>query len=957
MRRAIVVLATVALALLGAQPASAAFGLKELDVNFTDQSGSTASQAGSHPFAFTTTLGVNTAIEPEVEVPEGEVKDLEIGQIRGLVGSQSAMPRCSSVDFNFRVEGRASCPDATAVGFVAVRGDFNAIPLNTKDFLHVPLYNLVPSPGAAAKLGFVVLGVPIVIDVGVSPKPPYNLVAKLDDVPQAVLFYSSQVTIWGNPASPAHNLLRGKCVGDPFIATPAAISLGSCAVNVPEAAFLTLPRSCQGPLSTVFTADSWTAPGVFTEPLAVETHNESVPPSPLGMTGCAALNFGPTIDAKPTSSSAESPSGIDVSLDVKDEGLTSPTGRAQSDIRKVELTLPAGVTANPSAAEGLGVCTKAQYEAASLTVPGCPEAAKLGSVQVRSPLLEETLEGGLYIASPDDPGTAEPKAENPFDSLLALYIVIRNAPNGIFIEQAVEIEPDPKTGRLVSTVEGIPELPFSHFNLHFREGPRSPLTTPPLCGTYATKAILTPWSGNDAIESTSSFKVSSGPGGGPCPSGSAPPFHPGFEAGTLNNNAGSYSPLYMHLTRQDGEADMTRFDALLPPGLVPKLAGVSQCPDSAIEAAKAKSGRVELADPSCPASSQIGRVLGGAGVGPALTYVPGKIYLAGPFGGDPLSVVVIVPAVAGPFDVGTVVVREAINLNPVTYRGEIDGAASDPIPHILKGIPLKLRDLRVYADRPNFILNPTSCDPESVGATIFGAGADLFNPADDTPAALSAHFQAVNCGLLGFKPKLSLKLVGGTKRDDHPALRSVLIPRPGDANIGKAVVILPPSEFIDNDHINNPCTRVQFNANQCPKKSVLGRARAVTPLLSDPLEGPVYFRSNGGERLLPDIVADLRGQFHVILIGAVDAVDGRLRTTFRTTPDAPVTKFTLKLNGGKKGLLVNSADLCAHRRRVQIRLSGQNGKLHETRPVLGTDCRSGKKQKRQKPSGPRRASR
>lgn len=957
-RRVLAILgATIPMVLLSAVPASAAFGLKELDVTSTDQGGSTASLAGSHPFAYTTSLGVNTTIVPEAaedpethefvdgEVPEGAVKDLEITQMEGLIGSQSAVPRCSSADFNTRVEGRPSCPDSTAVGFVGVKIAFTAFRVDTNAFIHLPVYNLAPSPGEAAKLGFVALNVPIVIDVGVSQNPPYNLVARLNDVPQSVLFYSSRLTIWGNPANPAHDSLRGECLNID-LQTLEPVSQGSCAANVPEAPFLTLPRACTGPLSTTFTADSWEAPGLFTEPLVAVTHDESIPPKPLGMTGCASLNFSPTIEAQPTSSSADSPSGLDFSIDVEDEGLTSPTGRAQSDIRKIEARLPAGVTANPSAAEGLGVCTKARYEAASLTVPGCPESAKLGSVQVESPLLEETLDGSLYLAQQDDPATAEPGAENPFDSLLALYVLIRNAPNGIFVKQPVKIEPDPKTGQLISTVEDIPQLPFSHFELHFREGPRSPLATPGLCGTYTTRAILTPWSGNEPVESTSSFKITSGPGGDPCPTGGVPSFSPGFEAGTISNSAGSYSPLLMHVTRSDGEQDLTRFDALLPQGLVPKLAGVSQCPDAAIAAAKAKTGRAEITSPSCPASSQIGRVLGGAGVGPALTYVPGKVYLAGPVGNDPMSVVAIVPAVAGPFDIGTIVTREAIDLNPVTYLGEIDGAASDPIPHILEGLPLKLRDLRIYADRPNFILNPTSCDPMSINATIFGAGADLFSAADDLSSSPSARFQAANCSGLGFKPRLRLRLEGGVRRGEHPRLRSVLIPRPGDANIGSAVVTLPRSEFIDNAHINNPCTRVKFAAGECPKSSVLGAARAFSPLLSEPLKGPVYFRANGGERELPDIVADLHGQFHIILVGFIDSVNARLRTTFASAPDAPVSKFTLNLNGGKKGLLVNSAALCAAKRHFDIRFTGHNGSLYDARPTLGTSCRRGKRRRR-----------
>lgn len=942
MRRLLATLAAAAaVALLGAAPASAAFGIKEADVTFAEEGGGAATQAGSHPFEMTTTFNVNTKVlNPSEELPEGEVKDLEIGQIAGLVGSQTAVPRCSAAAFNTRVEGRAQCPDSTAVGIVAVKAEFGPFPPGVNEYVHVPVYNLEPSPGEAAKIGFVALNVPLVIGIGVSQEPPYNLVAHVRDVPQALVFYGSQFTLWGNPANSAHDSLRGDCVGDPIIPTAEPVSTGNCPVSVPETPFLTLPRACQGPLVTTFTADSWQQQGVFTKPLEVETHNGSTPPEPEGMSGCSTLTFSPTAEARPTTQHGESPTGLSVSLDVKDPGLTSPAGRAKADIRKVELTLPEGVTVNPSAAEGQGVCTLAQYLEASLTVRGCPESSKLGTVAVKSPLLEESLEGSLYLAAQE---------ENPFGSLLAFYMVMKNEPNGIFIKQAGKVEPDPRTGQLVSTVNDIPQLPFSHFELHFREGPRAPLATPALCGTYTTRAVLTPWSGGAPVESPSTFTVSSGPNGEPCAAGGTPPFNPGFEAGSNNNDAGAYSPFYMHLTRGDGEQDLTRFSATLPAGVVPKLAGIPQCSDAAIALAKTKTGRQELAEPSCPAASQVGRVLAGAGVGSALTYVPGKVYLAGPFGGDPLSVVAIVPAVAGPFDVGTVVTREAITLNPETFVGEIDGAASDPIPHILRGIPLKLRDLRVYVDRSEFMRNPTSCEEESTVATLFGSGANPFDSADDVAATAAARFQAANCSVLRFKPKLSLKMSGQMRRGGHPKLTSVLTPRAGDANIGRAVVTLPHSAFIDSARVSNPCTRPQFAEGSCPPRSRLGYAKAWTPLLAEPLQGPVYFRSNGGIRDIPDIVADLRGQFHVVLVGAVKSVNpkkARLRTTFLSTPDAPVSRFVLKLKGGKQGLIENSENLCIGKRHVRLALHGQNGRLSSSHPVLRTSCKKKKKKRK-----------
>jgi hypothetical protein len=445
---------------------------------------------------------------------------------------------------------------------------------------------------------------------------------------------------------------------------------------------------------------------------------------------------------------------------------------------------------------------------------------------------------------------------------------------------------------------------------------------------------MTPWSGGAAATPSASFAITSGPGGAPCPTGELP-FAPGLPAaGTLDPAAGAFSPFYMRLTRTDADQEITRFDALLPQGLVGRIAGVERCPDAALTAAEAKAGKAELAAPSCPAGSRIGAIVAGAGVGPALTYVPGTIYLAGPYGGHPLSVAVVTPAVAGPFDLGTVVVRVGLDLDPRTAEVQVDGS-TEQIPRILEGIPLALRDLRVFLDRPNFTLNATGCEPKQIRATLFGSAGATATP--------TQRYQASECRRLGFKPKLKITLKGGTRRTEHPALRSVLTPRRGDANIGKAVVTLPPTTFIDPTRISNPCTRVQFDANACPKSSILGRAKAISPLLDEPLQGPVYFRSNGGERDLPDIVADLRGQFRITLVGFIDSKNGGLRTRFLGVPDAPVSRFTLSLKGGKKGLLQNSANLCTKTRRVRLALTAQNGRRYNTTPPVGTSCKKGKK--------------
>jgi hypothetical protein len=933
MKRAILALALASLlSVVLATPASAAFGLKDLGVTFGNEDGSAATQAGSHPFAMTTTINLNTKVDPKLgELPDGAAKNLVVRLPEGFVGDPTAVPRCSSADFLAIDEySLPACPDSTAVGTVALRIGFDKP--NTETY---PIYNLVPPPGVAAKIGFTPVRVPITVELGVNPEPPYNVVASAINATQAIRFYGSALTIWGNPADPAHDSERGRCgrVG------------GSCPARVAEVPFITLPRSCSGPLSTRFEADSWEDPASWL--------NEVVK-SPFGTSGCASLAFSPHITAQPTTKAAQSPTGLDFSLDVHDEGLTSPTGLASSDIKKAVVTLPEGFTTNPSLAEGLNVCTEADLARETVnSAPGagCPNESKIGTVEVETPLLDENVNGSLFIAKP---------YENEVGSLLALYMVIKNPTLGIIVKQALKVENDPVTGQITTVAENLPQLPFSHFKLHFREGTRSPLASPPLCGKYNASAVLTPWSGGAPITTTSAFEIISGPNAGPCPSGTSQPFHPGLEAGTLNNAAGRYSPFYTHLSRNDGEQEITHFSIKLPPGVVGKLAGIPFCPDAAIAAAKARTGphggAEELSSPSCPAASEVGHSLAGAGVGPSLAYAPGKLYLAGPYHGSQLSLVSITAAKVGPFDLGTVVVRFALKINPETAEVFVDATGSDPLPHIIKGIPVHLRDIRAYVDRPDFVLNPTSCERTSTASTVLGSGTNFASEADDQPITVTSPFQAADCASLGFAPKLALSLKGGTKRGQTPAFKAVLTyPKGYYANIREAQVTLPHSEFLEQAHIKTICTRVQFNegtvpGEKCPAASIYGHAQAITPLLDEPIEGPVYLRSSSHN--LPDLVAALHsGKIDIALDGHIDSVKGgRIRNTFESVPDAPVTKFTLEMQGGKKGLLVNSTDLCKGTNKAIAAFTGQNGKEHDFNPVLQPQCGKGRKAKK-KPKG------
>jgi hypothetical protein len=872
-------------------------------------------QASSHPYDWTLSFKLNANSEGHSE--GGEMRNLLIDLPQGMSGNPFAVPRCTRQKF----EGNApECSPETQVGIVHAR---------TAETGSVagPIYNLVPPPGMAAQLGFSGAGFNALQNLSVLNEAGYRVRVAVS-LPLEVT--SVTATIWGVPANAAHDNQRGRA---------AAVGNGSPVSSAaPELPFLTMPAECSEPLVTTVSIDSKLDPGNFVSANVESLDAGSNAVAPLG---CASVPFSPQVSAAPTSHAASASSGLDFELKLPNEGLTNPGGIAETEPRKIEVALPPGVAANASLAEGIGVCSEAQYRSEQVdTAPGegCPESSKLGSLVAHSPLLDEPIEGALYLAKP---------YENPQGTLIGLYLVGRARERGVLIKQSGKVVPDPQTGQLVTTLEGLPPLPYSDVDLHFREGARGPLVTPPTCGTYTTTAKLYPFSTpNTPVEKTASFQIERGPNGGPCPSGGTPPFNPSFEAGAENNAAGSYSPFIMRLSRQDGEQEMTRFSATLPPGVTGKIAGLTQCPQAAVEAAKAKTGEQELASPSCPASSLMGHTYSGAGVGAVLTYVPGSIYLGGPYHGDPLSVVAITPAVAGPFDVGTVVVQEALTVNPLTAEVEVDGAASDPIPHILAGIPLNLRDLQIHVDAPQVTLNATSCEEEHARASLWGGGADPFSAADDMPAALTQRYQAADCAALGFKPRLSLKLGGSRKemkRSGNPALTAVLRPRPGQANIGATTVVLPHSQFIDQFHLHNPCTRVQYaedggNGAGCPAGSVLGTVTAWTPLLDEPLEGKIYFRTNGGERDLPDVVLSLDGLFHIEQIGFVDSVHERIRTRFASVPDAPIEKVVINFFGGKKGLLENSAPLCAHKQIAHVFLGGHNGRSTEGDQVIQTSC-------------------
>jgi hypothetical protein len=890
-------------------------------------------QAGAHA-DFTTFISLSR----KNGVTYGNTRDVVVRLPAGLFGNPEAFPKCTADEFG-HAPSESKCPLDSQIGStqIVVGGAINV----TAD---EPVYNM-PAPGGdiVARFGFYALLYPVFINVRLDPETQ-TLVASVEGTSAGARLLSASTTFWGVPGAPVHDELRFPPLVEVGEDRPGRPS------NMPNTPFMTNPTSCEAGRQVTISARSYQlpdSPSVVTVPFPQ-------------ITGCDSLEFNPSVALKPTTTQATTGSGLDYELDLPTKGLDFANLTFGSEIGRAEVTLPEGMTVNPSEAEGLGVCSQADLARETYNSPpsaGCPESSKIGSVEAITPVIDRKAPGSLYLAKP---------YENPFGSLLALYMVLKVPDRGVLVKVAGKVTTDPRTGQITTVFDDIPQLPVGEFKLHFREGQRAPLVTPPACGIHSATSNLSPWSRPASVLSLQSpFAIESGPDHGPCPTGGLPPFHPGLLAYPVNQAAGAYSPFYLALTRTDAEQEITHFSIKLPPGLVGKLAGIPFCGEAGIAAAKARTGphggEEELNAPSCSQASQIGTSWAGAGVGGALVYVPGKVYLAGPYHGSALSIVSVTAAKAGPFDLGTVVVREALKVNPETAEVFVDATGSDPIPHIIQGIPVRLRDIRVSVDKPKFVLNPTNCKATSTASTVRGAGLDFTSEADNNPITVTSPFQVADCAALGFAPKLSLSLKGGTKRGQNPAFKAVLKARPGDANIGASQVTLPHSEFLDQSHIKTVCTRVQFNSGQgnganCPAGSIYGHAEAITPILDEPLSGPVFLRSSSHN--LPDLVAALHsGRIDIDLVGRIDSVgkEGRIRNSFEEVPDAPVTKFTLTMQGAKKGLLVNSTNLCARPNRALSHFTGQNGKVYDTRPALKPQgCKAKKHAKKHKGSKPKR---
>ncbi len=901
-------------------------------------------QAGAHAnwvfsFDFTHQEG-----GPEDGVTFNDLRSVTNEFPAGFDASNTAVPTCSQAQLLAispnATEGLVtSCPVASQIG--TIRLEIFVLSAKPK-LVTFPLYNMeVTNFGTTAEVGYFVAGLfTQIAEVHVRPGDE-GLTAFNAGVPKVGEVHNITVTLWGLPAAHENDAMRGAVCGANGERPPICRNElgGPQEANIPVKPFLSDPTSC-GTFQADMEADSWE------EPLSFTKASTEVGP----ITGCERVPFEASIKAQPSTLSAESPTGLEVSL-VVPQSWENPFTISTSNLKDATVTLPEGMTANPSLAAGLGACTPQQYEAetsGSLPGAGCPAESKIGSIEIETPLLAEKIPGAIYIAKPYDNVSSFGDPEHPGGSLLALYVVAKDPARGLLIKVAGKIEPNPVTGRLTTTFDNNPQQPFSKFTLKFRPGATAPLVSPPTCGAFGVQAALAPWSAPEEPRfiSSQAFQITQGVHEGPCPSGGIPPFHPQVISGTQNNAGGSYSPFYLRILREDGEQELTRFSTTLPPGLTGNLSGIPFCPDASIEAAKGRTGAQEEAEPSCPATSAIGHTIVEAGVGTVLAQTPGKVYLAGPYNGAPLSIVSITSAKVGPFDLGTVVIRFALNINPITAQVEVSGAQSDAIPHIIKGIVVHVRDIRVYMDRPQFIINPTNCNPLSISDTIDGAGADFTNPSDQDPVSVSTPFEAADCSSLQFKPTFKVTTTGKTSKANGASLSVKLAypnaPQGTQANITRVKVDLPKQLPSRLTTLQKACTAAQFNTNPagCPAASFIGHARAITPILPVPLEGPAIFVSHGGEAF-PSLEVVLQGYGVTIdLVGSTFiSKAGITSSTFKTVPDQPVTSFELTLPQGPYSALAANGNLCTSKLAMPTEFLAQNGAaIHQSTPVSVTGC-------------------
>lgn len=868
--------------LVGKDESFSTFGIETFSMEPVDEEGHPYTQAGGHPYAMITTYRFKHTFVASggggtAGSLDGFIHNLITEQPSGNTGT-GAPPKCPGF-----VALAQLCTPASQVGNVTVEYLDGGISTTDKG-----LFDVTSPDGISSR--YAILDPYTVSDSHVRAAGDFGTTSITPGISEEAKIVGLRVEIWGDPVE--H---QGQC--QPEECEPP-----------PHMALLRNPTQCGGPQPARARVDAWEMPGEYA------SATTTLP----AITGCDKLEFHPSIEWRPTSHAADSPTGLHV--DIHQPQNTDPKQLDSADLRNAVISPAKGLILNPAGAKGLVGCTPAEIGLGEETPSHCPDGSKVGSLEIVTPLTDHPLRGGIYIAKPHD---------NPFDALFAIYLAANDPQTGAAVKLAGEIRTDPGDGQITAAFADNPQLPVEDFKLDFFGGPRAVLRTPSECGTYLTESTLTPWSAPQSgppAHPTDSYEITEGPNGAPCASSeAAAPNRPEFQAGTTRPVAGAYAPFVMKLHREDGTQRIASLEVTPPAGLLGRLAGLPRCADAAVEAARGLDGEEEQARPSCPAGSRVGTIVVGAGAGADPYYTDGKAYLAGPYRGAPLSLAAIVPAVAGPFDLGNVVVRIPLRIDLESGQIEVD---SDRLPTILRGVALDVRTIAVNMDRPGFTVNPTSCEPMTSDGTITSlAGQSL---------SLGDPFQLGGCAGLGFKPKIDLRLLGKTSRRAHPALRAVLrMPKAG-ANIARIAVAMPSSEFLDNEHIRGICTRRQFAEQACPPGSIYGHSVARTPLLDAPLAGPVYMRSSNHR--LPDLVAELNGEFRLALGGRIGSSHGGVTANVGNLPDAPLSKFTMTMLGGGRGLLQNSVDVCREPQRATIELEAQNGKVAVLHPPLRADC-------------------
>jgi hypothetical protein len=905
----------------------AGYGVKLFDVKFIEEDGLPDVQAGSHPYEMVNDIEFNwhyertesNADSPYLKEPDGAVRDLSIDLPPGVVGDPNAAPKkCTQAELLAE-----KCPAEALAGYWHLVYSEHLV--FGKFQFNEPIYFMVPPRGTAAQFG-VRFDLPdLYINAAVRAGGDYPIQASVHP-PAAAPALFSRVTIFG--------------------------LTGNGPTRKP---FLTLPTGCHGPLLSSISTDSYVDPGNYVEKSEVTRNADG---APVALTGCSKLLFPPEISVAPDSTDASTSSGLTVGVHVPQNAAFNPEGLGESALRDTTVALPEGVTVNPSGADGLEACSESQagftgfhefnkeYERGDQTatftpelpeplLPGvdfCPDGSKIGTVRIKTQLLEHELEGAVYLASQN---------ANPFGGLIAMYMVFEDPFSGSLVKLAGEVKLT-AAGQVVTTFKNTPDIPFEELSLHFFGGERAPLNTPSRCGTYTTNAIFTPWDGNGAVTATSSFVIDHGPHGGPCP-GASLPFAPSLTAGTTSIQAGGYSPFTMTMSREDGQQDLQAVTLKMPPGLSGTLVGVELCPEAQADAG------------TCGPNSLIGETTVSVGVGnDPFSVKGGRVYLTGPYKGAPFGLSIVNPAKAGPYDVehdtsnpsfdpgcDCIVVRAKIEVDPITADLTVTTDDEGPykIPTILDGIPLQIQHVNVLINRPaGFTFNPTNCEPMAITGALHST--------EGSTSSVSVPFQVTNCARMSFKPQFQVSTSGKTSRNDgaslHVRLSYPKLPFGEQANIKSVKVDLPKQLPSRLETLKKACLDTTFNQNPaaCPPASRVGHAKATTPIVPVPLEGPAYFVSHGGAKF-PELVIVLQGYgVTVDLHGETFIENGITSSTFRTVPDVPVGTFELNLPEGPYSALAAPGSLCNPKKlEMPTAFAAQNGvAIHQSTPISVTGC-------------------